>query len=193
MAKDKSTFLAGKLLLAMPGLGDPRFQRAVIFICAHDENGAMGLVVNNTLPGLNFTDIIEKIKIPGETRNVLEELEIPVYGGGPVEPARGFLLHSSDFRQADTIQINDEFSVTGTVDALKAIASGNGPQKMLFILGYAGWSAGQLDGELQQNAWLTVEADQEIVFETANQAKWESSLKKIGVHPSMLSSFSGRA
>ena len=190
---EKSPFLKGKLLLAMPTLGDPRFHRAVIFMCAHDENGAMGLVISHVLPGLDFTDIIEKIQIPGETKNVLEELEIPVYGGGPVETSRGFLLHSPDFQQKDTIKISESFSITGTVDALKAIASGKGPQNMLFLLGYAGWGAGQLDSEMQQNAWLTVEADVELVFVLNPKDKWEAGLKKIGVHPSMLSSLSGRA
>lgn len=191
--KGSDEFLKGNLLVAMPALGDPRFYKSVIFVCAHDENGAMGIVVNHLLPNVNFIDIIQKIQLPHGRNHVLEKLDIPVLGGGPVETARGFLLHSADFQQPDTVKVNDDFCVTGTVNALKAIAEGNGPEKVLFALGCAGWSAGQLDSEMQQNSWITVRADQEIVFETPIHDKWEESMKKIGIHPSMLSSVSGTA
>lgn len=190
---EKSPFLVGQLLLAMPTLGDPRFHHAVIYMCAHDENGAMGLVINHTMQGLDFGDLLERIRIGTGEKSVLSELDIPVFGGGPVEPTRGFLLHSAEFSQPDTIKIDDRFSVTGTVDALKAIAGGRGPQKMLFLLGYAGWGAGQLDNEMQLNAWLTVESSPDLVFETRPEEKWEKALKTIGVSPSMLSGTAGRA
>jgi putative transcriptional regulator len=188
-----NSYLTGKLLLAMPALGDPRFHHSVILMCAHDENGAMGLVINRILPGLDFSDIVRQIQAENDIKNVLEELDMPVYGGGPVETARGFLLHSNDFQQNDTIQVNDKIGVTGTVDALKLIASGEGPQKMLFILGYAGWSPGQLESEIQQNAWLTLETDPEVVFDAGADEKWTLCLKKLGIEPSMLSGIAGRA
>lgn len=185
--------LAGRLLLAMPSLGDPRFQRAVIFVCAHDEKGAMGLVINHALPGLDIAQLMKQLHIePGATPDE-KMIHFPVLNGGPVETARGFILHSSDYSQPDTVRIDEHFSVTGTIDALKAIASGDGPDKMLFVLGYAGWSAGQLDQELQENAWLVTEADPDLIFTTDVDTKWNAAVRKIGIDPAMLSSDAGRA
>ncbi|GJL85852.1 MAG: UPF0301 protein [Micavibrio sp.] len=190
---DNSAYLTGKLLLAMPAMGDPRFHRAVIFVCAHDENGAMGLVINHTLPGLDFDQLLTQLNITSDIEVDLKELAVPIMSGGPVEAARGFLLHSGDFNQNDTIKIDDLYSITGTVDALKEVATGNGPDKMLFILGYAGWSAGQLDSEIQQNAWLVVDPDPSIIFHDSPDEKWQMAVKKLGVDPAMLSGEAGRA
>ncbi len=187
----KENYLAGRLLLAMPQMGDPRFYKAVIFLCAHDENGAMGLVVNHVLPGLDLRQLLQQMKIdlgektPGATQ--------PVMSGGPVEAARGFILHSSDFKQPDTVKVCEGIAVTGTVDALKTIAAGAGPDKMLFLLGYAGWGAGQLDQEMQQNAWLVIEPDQDLIFGPGTDEKWDRAVRRLGIDPAMLSGTAGRA
>lgn len=186
---DKSS-LTGRLLLAMPQMEDPRFQRAVIFVCAHDQNGAMGLIINNIMPGVAMAELLEQLDI---TAPVAPPIENPVMSGGPVESARGFVLHSSDFHQPETITIADDLCVTGTLDALRAIAAGEGPDKMLFMLGYAGWGAGQLDREMKDNSWLVADADSAIIFETDPDKKWERALRKIGIDPSMLSMTAGRA
>lgn len=189
-ADSSNPYLTGRLLLAMPQMGDSRFERAVIFMCAHDENGAMGLVINNVLPGVDLSELLAQLKIG---RDSAESQSAPVMSGGPVETARGFVLHSSDFSQAETVRINPELSVTGTIDALKEIAAGRGPEKMLFMLGYAGWGAGQLDREIQQNAWLVVEPDADIIFTAAPDEKWTRAVRKIGIDPAMLSGDAGHA
>lgn len=181
--------LAGKLLLAMPSMGDPRFSRAVIFMCAHDEFGAMGIILNHPLEGVALSELFEQLDIECVPAND----HIQVMSGGPVEKARGFILHSKEFRQEDTVDIDENFAVSGTIDALKAIASGAGPDEMLFALGYAGWSAGQLDEEMHHNAWLVVDPDKAIVFDTEPENRWETAIKKLGIEPGMLSSEAGRA
>lgn len=187
---EKKNYLTGRLLLAMPAMGDPRFHKAVIYMCAHDEHGAMGLVINHTLPGIDLSQLLAQLNINPENENTPDT---PVMSGGPVETARGFVLHTNDFSQEDTIKIDEEFSVTGTIDALKAIAGGDGPEKMLFILGYAGWSAGQLDEEIQQNAWLVTDADPDLIFQAPPEEKWTEGVKKLGFDPGMLSGAAGRA
>lgn len=189
----KEGYLAGKLLLATPGMGDPRFHRAVIFLCAHDENGAMGLVINHVMPGIGFRDLIGQLKVQSDIKLDLEKLDMSVMCGGPVESARGFLLHSSDFIRDDTLQIDNLYGVTGTVEALREVVHGNRPDAMLFILGYAGWDAGQLDAEIQDNAWLVVDPDPDLVFGGAPEEKWVRAVRKLGVDPAMLSAFAGRA
>ena len=191
--KKDSHYLTGKLLLAMPQMGDPRFHKAVILICVHDENGAMGLVVNRVQPAVKFSQLLEQLSIPSDIKLPSEVPDIPVMCGGPVETARGFLLHSNDFKQDDTISIDEAFSVTGTVDALKQVVGGKGPDSMLFILGYAGWSAEQLEQEIQQNAWLVVDPDNEIIFGDNPEIKWVKAVQKLGVDPAMLSGEAGRA
>jgi putative transcriptional regulator len=184
--------LTGKLLLAMPGMADPRFHRSVIFMCAHDANGAMGLVINNVLPGVDFGTLLGQLNIdtPKELRAAPK---LQVLSGGPVESARGFVLHSQEYTQKDTVRIEGGFGVTGTVDALKAIAENRGPEKMLFILGYSGWGAGQLDKELQDNAWLVTEAEAGVIFGTEADHKWDMAIRKMGIDPAMLSGEAGRA
>jgi len=187
---DSKLYLTGRLLLAMPAMGDPRFHKAVIYVCAHDENGAMGLVINHTLPGIDLSQLIEQLNIESDAPDSPNGL---VMSGGPVETARGFVLHSTDFQQTDTIKIDDEFSVTGTIDALKAIANGEGPDQMLFILGYSGWSAGQLDKELIDNAWLVADPDPDLIFDSLPDEKWTKAVQTLGVDPNMLSGEAGRA
>lgn len=185
-----SPWMTGRILLAMPAMGDPRFHRAVIFICAHDANGAMGLVINQTMPGLEFTELLDQLHIPADPKRTENRT---VLSGGPVEATRGFVLHTGDYAQKDTIRVNDRFSVTGTIDALKAIASGAGPREMLFLLGYAGWGAGQLDQELQENAWLVADSDPRIIFGADPEAKWDEAMKSLGIDAAMLSADAGRA
>lgn len=192
--KDDDTYFAGKLLVAMPGMEDFRFFKAVIYLCAHDEHGAMGLIINQPLPDLEFADLLGQLKVtdgmvlPKET-----DALVHVMHGGPVEGARGFLLHSNDFTKPDTVQVDEQIYVTGTLDALRDVALGEGPKDKLFILGYAGWTAGQLDQELQQNAWLVADADPVLVFDADTEKKWERALKTLGIDPLMLSSAGGRA
>lgn len=191
--EDTAQGLTGKLLLAMPGMGDPRFHKAVIFICSHDRDGAMGLVINHALPGIDMSELLEQLNIKpdGGVKNITDD--IPVMSGGPVETARGFILHSLDFKQPDTIVINDHFGITGTIDALKAISEGSGPDDMLFILGYAGWSPGQLDEEMRQNVWLTIDADHNVVFKTVPANIWGKAVGNLGIDPAMLSGEGGTA
>ena len=183
----EASYLSGKLLLAMPGIGDPRFQHSVIFLCVHDEQGAMGLVINYEVPDVNFGQIIENLGLNSDIEVNVEALQMPVMSGGPVESSRGFLLHSAEFTNKDTIQISPDFSLTGTTEALQEVVNGNGPDNALFILGYAGWGAGQLEVELQQNAWLVLDPDPEIVFNDDVKAKWNMALAKMGLDPALLS------
>lgn len=186
-------YLSGKLLLAMPSMADPRFHRAVIFVCSHDENGAMGLVINHTLSGVEFKDLVGQLKIESDIRVDLSQSRYAVMSGGPVECARGFLLHTTDFEKNDTLKLKEGFGVTGTVDALKDVIRGCGPEKMLFALGYAGWSSRQLDEEIQSNSWLVVDADETIVFDVNYKDKWSAAFQKLGIDIGRLSTVSGAA
>jgi putative transcriptional regulator len=190
-------YLDGQLLIAMPVMGDPRFERSVIYLCAHSAEGAMGIIVNRPAGSIDFPgllvqlDIIKKsdqIKLPinAETLKVLK--------GGPVETGRGFVLHSSDFFIQDaTLRIDDEICLTATVDILKAIAKGSGPKHAILALGYAGWAAGQLESEIQDNGWLHCDADTDLIFGSDVEEKYARALRKIGVDPGMLSNEAGHA
>ncbi len=191
MARAENNYLTGKLLIAMPSMNDPRFYRAVIFMCAHDAEGAMGLMINHEMPEIEFDDLVSQLKF--ESDMTFDNLSLPVMYGGPVECARGFLLHSNDFNRADTMQIAHNYGITGTVDALHDIARGKRPKDLLFILGYAGWDAGQLDEELQQASWLVVDADPDLIFGGDPDEKWLRAVTKLGIDPAMLSGASGRA
>ncbi len=195
MSTDKGSknFLTGRLLLAMPGIGDPRFHKAVIFMCAHDQNGAMGLVINSRVPGIDLSTLLLQLGINPESNIAQGPSSRPVMSGGPVESARGFVLHTSDFMQPDTVRVDDTLCVTGTIDALRAIAGGRGPRDMLFILGYAGWSAGQLDREIHDNAWLVADAGEGIVFRTDPEHMWDKAIATLGINPAMLSGAAGHA
>lgn len=188
--KYASTNLAGKLLIAMPGMGDPRFEQAVIYICAHAQDGAMGLIVNKPSADLRFRDMLLQMEIvpDGMAR------EIRVHLGGPVELERGFVLHSSDYRSdRGTLEVDQGTSMTATTDVLRAIASGRGPKSSLFALGYSGWGPGQLEDEIADNGWLTCDARSDIVFGRANDLKWTAALKLLGVDPAGLSPEAGHA
>ncbi|WP_435640533.1 YqgE/AlgH family protein [Micavibrio aeruginosavorus] len=193
MTDYSDTFLVGKLLLAMPNMGDSRFQKAVIFMCAHDDKGSMGLVINNPLPGVAFSELVTQLNVASDDvdEDILYSLQ--VLSGGPVESGRGFVLHSADFAQKDTVRVKSDIHVTGTLDALREIVQGRGPEQMLFVLGYAGWSPGQLEQEIQDNAWLITDAAADLVFGVDAARKWENAIQRMGVNPAMLSGAAGRA
>jgi putative transcriptional regulator len=182
--------LTGQLLLAMPQMMDPRFARSVVYICAHSEEaGAMGLVVNKLLASLTMDELFTHLKLePAQLDRAR-----PVHFGGPVEPGRGFVLHTAEYREESTLPVSDDFAVTATLDILRAIGRGEGPQRSILALGYAGWAPGQLDAEIQANGWLSVAADEELVFGDDRDSAWERALAKIGVSPSMLSIDAGHA
>jgi putative transcriptional regulator len=182
--------LAGKCLIAMPTMGDPRFARSVVYLCAHSAEGAMGLIVNKPAPDVRLGDLLDHLKI---TR-AHGMPDIRVHIGGPVEHARGFVLHSSDYESPQgTMKVDDDVSMTATLDILERIAAGTGPRQSMLALGYAGWGPGQLESEIAQNGWLTADARNDLVFGRANEFKWTAALKSIGVDPVTLSSQAGRA
>ncbi len=181
--------MSGQLLVAMPNMPDPRFERSVIYLCAHTADGAMGLVVNKLIDSLSFPDLLGQLGI--ESSDIDDQIR--VHFGGPVEAARGFVLHSTDYVHDATMVVNDHFALTATVDVLKAMAKGQGPRQSLLALGYAGWAPGQLDSEIQANGWLTVPADEQLVFLSEIESRWENSVKRIGVDLSKLSGDVGHA
>src|SRR3954463_8268755 len=190
-------YLDGQVLVAMPGMADERFARAVIYICAHSAEGAMGIVLNRPASDLNFPDLLVQLEIVPE----MERIRLPnrvsamqVLMGGPVETSRGFVLHSPDFYiDQSTLPIDDEVCLTATIDILRAIAKGEGPTSAVLALGYAGWSAGQLESEIQANGWLNCPADPDLLFHSALDHKYDLALRRIGVDPVMLSGEAGHA
>lgn len=182
--------LEGQLLIAMPGMGDPRFEQSVILLCAHSENGAMGLIVNKPAPNLRLSDILEQLELPRKGIR----LSSPVYFGGPVETGRGFVLHGEDFADPEgTLSVEGGFRMTATLAALEGLTQADGPDKALLALGYAGWGPGQLEEEIQRNGWLTCDATEEIVFGSDAEGKWTAALNTMGVDPLLLSGEAGRA
>lgn len=187
--KDKS-YLAGQLLVAMPGMMDPRFTKTVIYMCAHNADGAMGLVVNKLIESLSFPDLLAQLGI--ESVGIGDQIKI--HFGGPVESSRGFVLHSPDYKRDATLVVDEQVALTATVDILKAIAIGSGPRRSLLALGYAGWGPGQLDDEIKANGWLHVAADNDLVFGGGNvEDKWDQAMAKLGIDPRMLSDSAGHA
>lgn len=188
---DDDVYLTGQLLLAMPAMRDPRFARSVIYMCAHGEDGAIGLVLNRLIGALPCADLLEQLGIAYDPDS---SIKLPsVHFGGPVETERGFVLHSSDYMRDDSMAINESMALTATVDIVRDIAEGTGPRDVVLALGYAGWGAGQLDGEIQENAWLSVAPDRELVFDEDIDGKWGRAMAKIGVDSALLSTEAGRA
>jgi putative transcriptional regulator len=182
--------LCGKLLVAMPGLGDPRFEHAVILVCAHSDDGAMGLIVNKLVPDLSFGSLLDQLSIPRAPMG----RDIRVHFGGPVERGRGFVLHSRDYHGGPaTMMIEGGYGMTATLDVLEAMARGAGPSQALLALGYAGWSPGQLETEIARNDWLTVESAPGLIFSDDNGGKWSGALRSMGIDPLTLSAVAGRA
>jgi len=186
---DDTAYLDGQLLIAMPSMGDPRFERTVIYLCAHSADGAMGLVVNKLAEHITFPDLLEQLDIdPGPA-----DQRIQVHFGGPVEESRGFVLHSADYHQDNSMPVNERFALTASVDVLKAIATGQGPERSLLALGYAGWGAGQLDAEIQANGWLHLQSDDDLVFGGDQKSKWNRAVAMLGIDLALLSTTAGHA
>lgn len=182
--------LTAKILIAMPGMGDPRFVKSVIYLCAHSPEGAMGLIVNKPAPDVRFADLLDQLGIARTDRT----RDIRVRFGGPVEHARGFVLHSADYESVGgTMKVDDRTSMTATLDVLEKIAAGTGPERSLFALGYAGWGPGQLEGEIARNGWLVADATPDLVFGADDAGKWARALASLGIDPLSLSATAGRA
>jgi putative transcriptional regulator len=184
------SFLGGKLLVATPSIGDPRFDRTVILMCDHSAEHAMGIVINKPVDGLRLPELFAQLGISHPD----DAPDRAVLLGGPVDRDRGFVIHTTDYATADsTLPVCDGLSLTATKDVLEAIASASPPRRSLLALGYAGWGAGQLESELAANAWLVTEPDEALIFDTANEAKWQGALDRIGVTPEHLSFMAGHA
>lgn len=190
-------YLDGKFLIATPGIGEGDFDRSVVYMCAHSSDGAMGLIVNKPMEQLSFVDLLVQLEIIPEERRI--RLPSPMSGmkvhrGGPVDTSRGFVLHSSDFHLDNaTLPISEELSLTATLEILKAIAEGRGPERSLLTLGYAGWAPGQLEAEIQQNGWLTSDADPALIFEADDSRRYGLALAQLGIDIAALSPVAGRA
>jgi putative transcriptional regulator len=182
-------YLTGKLLVATPQIQDLRYSHTVIYVCGHDTNGAMGLVVNRLIDSLSFKDLLEQldITIPASFKDV------KIHFGGPVELGRGFVLHSTDYQHESSVEIDTNIALTATVDILKDIACGQGPARSIMALGYAGWSPGQLEDEIQNNSWLLVDSDEKLIFGKHIDSCWTRGMKKLGIDPAMLSAEAGHA
>jgi len=185
---DQPSFLSGKFLLAMPGMADPRFERAVIAMAVHDQNGAVGIGVGHTRAGIRFRDLLRQLDIDPANAPDREVLH-----GGPVEPGRGFVLHSDDWGGQDTIAISGMGAMTGTIDVLKAIAEGRGPSRWLVALGYAGWGPGQLDEEMTRHGWFAAAGSSGILFDTATEQRWAAAFNAEGIDPRLLVGETGAA
>ena len=193
--KRERGFLDGHFLIAMPGMFDSNFARSVVYVCAHSSAGAMGFVINQP-QSITFTDVLlhlqlirknDAILLPDETRH------FPIRSGGPVETGRGFVLHSDDYASDSSIPISDDISLTATLDVVRAISNGRGPRRATMMLGYAGWGAGQLESEMGQNAWLSVGADDHIIFDVPAEDRYPAALKLLGIDPVMLAGDAGHA
>ena len=189
-AKSGESFLEGKILIAMPGMPDPRFEKSVIFMCAHSAEGAMGLIINKPIDGLLFGELVDKLGIGMKAgRN-----DAPILFGGPVQMGRGFVLHSADYASEEsTLPLTPEISLTATVDILRAISAGRGPEKSVLALGYAGWDEGQIEAEILANGWIHCDADAGLVFDTDYKSRWQKAFASLGADISGLSAEAGRA
>lgn len=195
-ATSYETHLEGQLLIAMPGMTDPRFARSVVCMCAHSEDGAMGLIINKEAEDLSVGTLLDQIDdMDSEAWDIdPETAKRPVYTGGPVESGRGFVLHSADYYSEDaTMNVADGICLTATTDILKAVVTGQGPERSLLALGYAGWAPGQLESELGANGWLHCPADPELVFSTNTSGTYDRALSKLGIDLSHLVGTAGRA
>lgn len=189
-AVEGENFLEGKLLIALPGMPDPRFEKSVIYVCAHSVEGAMGIMINRAVEGVQFRELMEKLEL-----DVASEVnDVPVLYGGPVETGRGFVLHSGDYESADsTLPVSDDVSLTATIDILRALGQGKGPKKALFALGYAGWGPGQIEDEIRANGWLHCDSDAKLLFESQLGSRWKEALQKLGIDASGLTAHAGQA
>jgi len=195
--REKRGFLDGQMLVAMPGMQDERFARSVIYMCAHSSDGAMGLIINKRARNLGFHDLMVQLKLLDDKQTIRlpdRAESVQVLNGGPVEKSRGFVLHSTDFFiENASLPVDDGMAMTITLDILKAIAAGRGPERALVALGYAGWASGQLEKEIQDNGWLHCPPDPALIFDADHETKYERAMRRIGIDPRMLSSDIGHA
>ena len=182
-------YLTGQLLIAMPGMQDPRFARSVICLCSHSSEGAMGLVLNQPIKGLTFDSLLKQLKLEPNP----PERRIRLVQGGPVESGRGFVLHSTDWSAEASLPVAEELAMTASLDILKALAEGGGPRQALLALGYAGWGPGQLEDEIQRNAWLNVPPDEALLFQAEAAGMWRQAMAKLKIDPALLSDTAGHA
>ena len=187
--QEAARFLTGQLLVAMPAMADPRFAQSVIYVCAHTEEGAMGIVVNRPLAKPSFEELLRQLDVEPTP----PARQIRLYAGGPVDRARGFVLHTADWTGDGSLKVTDDLALTASLDVLKAIAEGGGPREGILALGYAGWGPGQLDAEIQQNAWLSMQADETMVFDADHDTKWRRAFAKLKIDPLQLSGNAGHA
>lgn len=187
--KVESGYLEGQLLIAMPAMTDERFHRAVIYLCAHTEEGAMGLIVNKVLDSISFDELLTQLDIEPTRADTVPR----VHFGGPVESGRGFVLHSADYLQDSSIEVDDNTALTATIDILRDLAAGGGPKRKMLAIGYAGWGPGQLESEIHENAWLHAPVSEDLLFGGEDDTKWNRALKSLGVDVSLLSGTAGRA
>jgi putative transcriptional regulator len=189
-------YLVGYFLIAMPGMGDARFEKSVIYICAHSDKGAMGFMINRALPTPSIGEFFAQLSIVSEAEagNLTKNYEhIQLCSGGPVEPGRGFVLHSPEFKGESTLVVDKDVCLTATLEILREIVTGKGPENILLTLGYSGWASGQLEEEIVSNGWLICSADSSIIFSRNNSRKYEKALKLLGVDPLLLSTDAGHA
>jgi putative transcriptional regulator len=186
---DQDVFLTGKLLVAMPAIGDDRFAQSVIYMCAHTREGAMGIVVNRPLKAPTFDDLLTQLSI----EPLPPARRIALHAGGPVDNVRGFVLHTADWTSDASLHVDQGLALTASLDVLKIIAAGGGPRAGILALGYAGWGPGQLDAEITNNVWLSVPADESLVFDADHDSKWLRALGKLHIDPSQLSAVAGHA
>jgi len=185
---EEPRFLSGQFLLAMPGIGDARFEKAVIAMCVHDEGGALGIGLGRIIPRIHFHDLLQQLDIePGVAPNVAIHL------GGPVEPQRGFVIHSPDWGGDDSIHVGNRWVLSATLDILRAIAAGRGPSRWVVALGYAGWGAGQLEQEMNGHGWFATVGDEAILYECDVQSRWELGFRTAGIDPRLLTADYGTA
>lgn len=181
-------YLSGRILLAMPGMFDPRFERSVNVMCVHDENGALGIGIGHVREGVSFHEVLREVGIePGEAP------DCEIHNGGPVEPGRGFILHSTDWGGIDTIEVQPLCALSASMDVLRAIAEGRGPSRWLMALGYAGWGAGQLEGEMRHHGWYAAAPHPEVLFDTPVTQRWNATWQAEGIDPALLSNETGHA
>lgn len=182
------SFLSGQFLLAMPGMHDPRFEHAVIAMCSHDDEGAIGIGIGAVIHGLTLHDLLDQFEIEHGAAP-----DVAIHFGGPVETRRGFVVHSPDWGGQDTIDVADRWSLSSTLDVLRAIAEGSGPSRWVIALGYAGWGGGQLEGELARPGWFTVRGNESLLYETPADARWSAAFTAAGIDPRLLVADVGNA
>jgi putative transcriptional regulator len=194
-AEKDEGYLDGQVLVAMPSMSDERFAHAIVYVCSHSAEGAMGIILNKPAPHIKFKDLLQQLDLlPSEDAILLPENDIRVLKGGPVETGRGFVLHSADMIiNSSSLTVDGQIYLTATLDILKAIALGKGPAHAVLALGYAGWGPGQLETEFANNGWLNCPADPDLIFDPVSESKYQRALNKIGVDPVRLSAQAGHA